>query len=82
MGWIQSFTCITACVLLLQQSTVSALPMNEPRALMKRGATLTGKFLHITGKIHFEFKYYNHSLTNFNIYRYSYRSKIFRRRRS
>ncbi|KAG2203793.1 hypothetical protein INT47_012726 [Mucor saturninus] len=56
MGWIQSFTCITACVLLLQQSTVSAMPMNEPRALIKRGATLTGKFLHITD-IHIDPKY-------------------------
>lgn len=49
MGWFQSLTCITTCVLLLQQSIVDAVPMNEPRALVERGTNLTGKFLHITG---------------------------------
>lgn len=50
MGWVQSLTCITTCVLLLQQSIVDAVPMNEPRALVERGTNLTGRFLHITGK--------------------------------
>ncbi|GAA5813317.1 hypothetical protein MFLAVUS_006794 [Mucor flavus] len=56
MGWVQSLTCITTCVLLLQQSIVDAVPMNEPRALVERGTNLTGRFLHITD-IHLDPKY-------------------------
>lgn len=52
MVWIKSFTCITTCILLLQQSMVGAVPLDTPKALVKRGGEngLTGKFLHITGK--------------------------------
>lgn len=50
MVGIKSFSYITACILLLQLSLVNAAPLDEPRALLKRGSSLSGKFLHITGK--------------------------------
>lgn len=58
MVWIKSFTCITTCILLLQQSMVGAVPLDTPKALVKRGGEngLTGKFLHITD-IHIDPKY-------------------------
>jgi hypothetical protein len=62
MTWIQSFT-ITACILLLQQSIlVNAAPLDEPRALLKRGSSLTGKFLHITGNYFTTLKYIHYYL--------------------
>lgn len=48
MVWIKSVTCITTCILLLQQS-VAAIPLDTPKSLVKRGGSLSGKFLHITG---------------------------------
>ncbi|CEG77435.1 hypothetical protein RMATCC62417_12186 [Rhizopus microsporus] len=47
MKFTHSFTYISACILLLQQS-VSAVPLQQPGALVKRGSGLHGKFLHIT----------------------------------
>lgn len=48
MVLIKSLASIAATVLLLQQS-VDAVPVRGPKALLKRGSTLNGKFLHITG---------------------------------
>jgi hypothetical protein len=49
MVLLKSFTCITACVLLLQSCAVQAAPLDGNRPLVKRGRQLHGKFLHITG---------------------------------
>ena len=49
MGWFQSLTTLATCVLLLQQTQVQAVPLNTPKALLKRGNGLSGKFLHVTG---------------------------------
>lgn len=49
---------------------VGAMPMNEPRALVERGSSLTGKFLHITGKLHNKEK---KPTTNTCFFRHPYR---------
>ncbi|KAI8078979.1 Metallo-dependent phosphatase-like protein [Gilbertella persicaria] len=47
MTGLKTFICIAASILIFQ-SSVNAVPLQQNRALVKRGSKLNGKFLHIT----------------------------------
>ncbi|KAI9482810.1 MAG: Metallo-dependent phosphatase-like protein [Benjaminiella poitrasii] len=49
MVWNSAFSCISACILLVQStSLIHAAPLEDSNSLVKRGSSLHGKFLHIT----------------------------------